>query len=260
MAPAQNQQELPPMSDRSEREASVDSVHGGEVKPVGDNSSPISAPSPATPLTETSTSSRPSKKRKQLHEHEDEHSDSDSDYEYFKILKGPSLRDPTEIPIITTNTAGERKLLWAKMDTGADVNIIAEKIVQRLGKSGDIQASTEDGFNVKEIGGNKIVVDRKIILSFWAGKKNRECQDVEFWIPSQENDTDTDGVHDVLLGWKELSRHHMVMIDPEFLNEAEEGLEVLAKRAEEECPERPTKAICLGVKSPQIKHSGSVRR
>jgi hypothetical protein len=265
MAPSQEQREVSPFSNPSGQEESPESVHGGEVKPLENNSSPISAPSPATPLTEISKPSQPSTKRKQLHEHEHGHPDSDSEHETIKIRKGhPSERDPTELPIITTNTSGERKILWAKMDTGADFNIIAEKIVQRLGRSSEIQVCPEAQFKVGEIGGNDITIDRKIVLSFWAGKKNRECRDVEFWVPKQESDTDTDGVYDVLLGWKELIKYHMVMTDPEFDNDAEEGLEVLAKSARDESSEdftqRPRKSICLGVKFSQVKHSGSVRR
>jgi hypothetical protein len=259
MAPSQKQQEVLPNLDCSNREESVDTTDGGEVKPIETNSSPIAASSPSTPNTEISKSSASPKKRKQLHEDEHENADSDSDYETLKVLKNPSDRDPTELPIITTTATGERKLLWAKMDTGADVNIIAEKIISRLGRSNQIVTSKEDQFQMLEIGGNNITVDRKITLTFRAGKKNKECRDVEFCIPRQDNDTDTDGVADVLLGWKELRRFHMVMIDPDFCNDAEEGLEVLAKRAQEECPERPTKAICLGTKFPQVK-TGSVRR
>jgi hypothetical protein len=263
MARPQDHQEVPPVSDRFEREDSVESPRGGAVKPTEANSSPVSAPSPSTPDTETSEPAYPSKKRKQLHqsEHDNEHTDSDSDYEWIRVPKGdPDVRDPTELPIIMENISGERKLLWAKMDTGADVSIIAEKIVERLGLTSEIKLSDEK-IGISEIGGNSIAIDRKITLTFWAGKKNRECLDVDFFIPKQDLDTDTDGVPDVLLGGSVLAKHHMVMVDPEFKNGPTPGLEVLAKRACEESSGRRTKSVCLGVKYAQVRSSGgSVRR
>jgi hypothetical protein len=259
MAPSLEHQEFSPVLDHTERPESPDSVQGGEVKSIEGNASPISTPSLSTPLTETSKTTVPSKKRKHMHESEHDHSESDSEYETCKILKGdPSKRDPTELPIVMTNAAGERKVLWAKMDTGADFNLLAETTILRLGRSSEIQAADEE--NVVEMGGNKITLDRKITLSFRAGRNNRECVDVEFLIPRQESDTDTDGVSDCVLGWKELNKHHMVTIDIEFTNDAEPGLEILAKSAREECPGGPRKGIFLVTKCPQIRTSGSVRR
>jgi len=178
--------------------------------------------------------------------------DSDSDYESVKILKGPpSRRDPIELPIIAKHgDSGERKLLWAKMDTGADVNLIAAKVVERLGLQSKITASNLD---LREIGGNDVQIDRKVTISFWAGRKNTYYQDVEFLIPIETEDTDTDGLPDVLLGFPELMKRHMIMIDPEFCNDPEEGLEVIAKRACEEIEGESVKAVfVLGTKFPQV--------
>src|SRR5262249_19208797 len=74
---------------------------------------------------------------------EAEDNDSDPEYESVKILKGhPSLRDPIELPIIAKHAdTGERKTLWAKMDTGSDANIIVEKVVERLGLQSKIISS-----------------------------------------------------------------------------------------------------------------------
>jgi hypothetical protein len=263
MALRNDNKEASPFSDRSEREERVDSPLGGAVKPVEAKSSPVPAASPSTPNTETSQSAEPSKKRKHLQEpeHESDSTDSGSEYETILVRKGhPKHRDPTELPIITKNTSGERKLLWAKMDTGADMNLIAEKIVERLGLTSEIKQS-DISVELGEIGGNSITIDRKITLTFWAGKKNRECRDVEFYIPKQDVDTDTDGVPDILLGGSELAKHHMVMVDPEFENDPEAGLEVLARRASEEASGRRTKSVCLAVKSTQVRYTGgSVRR
>jgi hypothetical protein len=174
-----------------------------------------------------------------------------------KVLKGdPEVRNPTELPIIATTSTGERKVLWAKMDTGADINIIAEKLVHKLGRALEIEpVPTSIDIKVHEIGGNEIVIDRKITLSFHAGRKSILCKDVEFWIPQQDGeDTDIDGIPDVLLSLPELIKYHMIMVDPDFCNEPEDGLEVLAKRAKDES-EKP--AICLlPTKYPQIRVRG----
>jgi len=235
---------------RSKRKDSLHST-GGAVKPYHAKETPASPDTAtSTPITQYTDSPDSSKKRKH------EQIDSDSEYEHIRVLKGkPSARDPTELPIVATTANGERKIIWAKMDTGADINIIAEKLVDRLGRTADIEpvSPVEDKLEIREIGGNEITIDRKIKLSFRAGRKHVLCEDVEFWIPRQEMDTDTDGVADVLLGWRELAKHHMVMIDPDFCNDPEDGLEVLSRPARDEA-DKP--AICLGTKYPQVRVKG----
>ncbi len=136
------------------------------------------------------------------------------------------------------------------MDTGADVNIIAAKVVERLGLHSKITASNYD---LQEIGGNGVQINRKVILSFWAGRKHVYCEDVEFLIPVDAKDTDTDGLPDVLLGLPELRKRHMIMIDPDFCNDPEEGLEIIAKRGCDEVEGELPKAIFLGKKYPPVK-------
>jgi len=233
-----------------EDENSSGSNLGGEVRPIDRKDSLIPSIDQLAASSKYNKAPRSSKKRKQYS------LDSDSEHEMVKIRKGDAhLRDPTELPIIATASSGERKTLWAKMDTGADLNIITDKLIARLGLTNDIEpVNTGDGYEIREIGGNEIAIDRKITLSFTAGRKNIICKDVEFWIPRQEGvDTDNDGVTDVLLGLPELLKHHMVTVDPDFCNEPEEGLEVLSKRAREEA-DKPM--ICLGTKYPQIRVRG----
>jgi len=224
---------------------------GGAVRSHDEKPYRTTSTAPSTPPTEYTKSSGPSKKRKQ------DQIDSDSEYETIKVLKGDAnVRNPTELPIIATTSTGERKVLWAKMDTGADVNIIAEKLVHKLGRAHEIEpVPTSTGLTVHEVGGNEIAIDRKITLSFSAGRKSILCKDVEFWIPQQDGvDTDKDGVPDVLLSLPELIKYHMVMVDPDFCNEPEDGLEVLAKRARDEA-EKPA-ICCLPTKYPQIEVRG----
>jgi hypothetical protein len=232
----------PKNTERTENEDLSEVVSSGAVKPA-----PVEKGS--TKAATYSNSSPPSSKK---HIIGAEDNDSDPEYESVKILKGhPSLRDPSELPIIAKHAvSGERKILWAKMDTGADVNVIAAKVVERLGLQSKITTSNLD---LREIGGNDVQIDRKVTLSFWAGRKNAYCQDVEFVIPVEAEDTDTDGLPDVLLGFPELRKRHMIMIDPDFCNDPEEGLEVIAKRACEEIEGEAPPSIFLGTKYPQIK-------
>ena len=216
-------------------------------------STPTSETSTTTAVTASSDSPVATKKRRTSKKVVKEiHSDTDSDYETIKVRKGhPSLRDPSELPIITKAKNGSRKVLWAKMDTGADVNIMAAKVVERLGLTHRIEKCDTA---LREIGGNGVNIDRQIVLNFWAGRKNTYCRKVEFCIPSQVQDTDSDGVADVLIGLPELRKYHMVMVDPDFCNDPEEGLEILAKRAREEVSDDDeVKGVFLGTKYPQVK-------
>lgn len=205
---------------------------GREVLPIDqDNSStPSIKPSPSS--NEPTNISASSKKRKA------ECLEIDSDYEAVGMKKGnPQDRNPTEMPLIVTNSTGKAKVLWAQMDTGADMNIIAEKLVAKLGFSRLIEpvSPTSGTTEATDIGGKSIDIDRKISITFTAGRKNIICKDVEFRIPRQDVvDTDQDGLPDVLLGLPELLKYHMITVDPDFCNEPEEGLEILAKRAIDE--------------------------
>lgn len=101
----------------------------------------------------------------------------------FYLVRGdPQVRDPTELPIIVHDSDNERKVLWAKMDTGADLNIIGMKYIDKLGFSHLIQGtqSSSSALHIAEIGGKTIDIARKISLSFTAGRKNTVCQDIEF--------------------------------------------------------------------------------
>jgi hypothetical protein len=248
-----SQVELPKTPVEVEKNASTaepaSTSNGGAVQSI-----PTSEASTSTAITEPADPPVITKKLKvrEFKEERCSHCDSDSEYEPVKVLKGcPKVRDPTELPVITENHGGERKILWCKMDTGADVNIVSFKVIERLGFTNLIEGCES---SLREIGGNGIHINRKIVLSFWAGRKNHHCKNVVFFIPSEEQDTDHDGVADVLLGMPELRKHHMVMVDPDFCNDPEDGLEVLAKRACEEVPDaEEVKGIFLGTKYPQIK-------
>jgi hypothetical protein len=236
-----------------QNEVESGSIHkfSGSVPHIEDNSSTHSV-APSTPPTDFTSISASTKKRK------GECLDIDSDYESVMIRKGdPNVRNPTELPLVVTNSTGERKILWAKMDTGADMNVTTEKLIAKLGFTDLVQyvPPTSGALKVAEIGGKSIDIDRKISFSFTAGRKNTVCQDVEFWIPRQDSiDTEDDGVPDVLLGLPELIKYHMITVDPDFCNEPEEGLEVLAKKGSDEA-DRPV-ILLSRTKYPQISVRG----
>jgi hypothetical protein len=235
---------------RSKKRPSEESIEavssGGPVKSTATDMQSSASPDVAPPQPALSGQSANTDKPVVVHEESDS-----SDYETIKVLKGhPSRRDLSELPIIAEHyKTRERKVLWAKMDTGADVNVIAAKTVQRLGLSSKI---TDSHIDLGEIGGNKVEIDRKVAISFWAGRKHHFCEKVEFFIPKEVQDTDTDGLPDVVLGLHELKKRHMIMIDPDFANEPEEGLEVIARRAAEEVEGDLPPAIFLGKKYPQV--------
>ena len=230
---------------KTSRRASDDTIEGMAGGPVQSQDEAVT--SSMTPTKYSATPSHLSKKRKQ----DMVQDESDPEYETIKVRKGhPSLRDPSELPIIVEHGySGQRKVLWAKMDTGADVNVMAAKVVERLGLSSKI---TKSHIGLGEIGGNGVDLDQKISISFWAGRKNLFCEEVDFFVPKEQRDTDADGIPDVLLGLPELRKHHMITVDPDFANEPEEGLEVLAKRAEDEGNGERQPAIFLGKKYPQV--------
>lgn len=238
----------PKIHDQVDNESVSSLKYGGKVQPIKDSNSSTHSITQSSPPTEYTLNSPSTKKRKQVC------LEIDSDHEIVGMKKGHARhRDPTELPLIIKNSTGERKTLWAKMDTGAGLNVTTEKLIAKLGLTHLIQdlSSSSGSVKVGEIGGKEIEIDRKISLSFKAGRKSILCKDVEFWIPRQENiDTDEDGVPDVLLGLPELLRYHMITVDPDFCNEPEEGLEVLARKGGEEA-DRPM--ILLGTKLKDVK-------
>ncbi|KKY17186.1 hypothetical protein UCRPC4_g05679 [Phaeomoniella chlamydospora] len=164
--------------------------------------------------------------------------DPKHEYEYYQVRKGhPKERDPLWFPVVTEYPAKNSYAnLWVKMDTGADVNLIAMGTVVDLGVVDQIRPwSPVDGKNIEEIGGNKFSICGCITLSFYAGHARRPFK-AEFLIPTDKEgiDNKTDGLPDVLVGWDFLINNHLLMVDVDYHNDVDDEYETLAVHTCEE--------------------------
>jgi hypothetical protein len=148
-----------------------------------------------------------------------------------------------EVEVITIPSFGLLLL------TGTEVNVMAAKAVKRLGISSKI---TKSHIGLGEIGGNGVGLHQKVSISFGMGRKSYFCEEVDFLVPKEKQDTDTGRLQDVLIGLPELRKHDMIAIDPDFANEPEEGLEHLAKRADDGVSKSCRRPSSYGKMYPQV--------
>lgn len=159
------------------------------------------------------------------------------DYDLFRVAKRkPEDVDviKAELPLTTVNHEGKDVTLWAKMDTGSDINTINRTTVNALlGHSAHrlMRAMTEDD-KCNLIGGKTFDAHYTINLSFSAGLSKKQFNDIKFIVV--EDGTDTDGVPNALLGYDHLWKYSMFQIDLEYCHDADPSLPVLADRAENE--------------------------
>jgi len=164
------------------------------------------------------------------------------DYDIFKVARyDPSKRNAAQLPIIATRWEDKAEVtLWAKMDTGADANVINRSTVNSL--LGDsiksaLRAVTLDDTQFALLGHHHFKATHYVHLSFRAGIHKKQFNSVRFYVvPDDWENPDSDGVPNVVLGFPFLKEHSMVMIDVDYHLEAEPGLEVLAPKAEDEVP------------------------
>ncbi|KAK4542024.1 hypothetical protein LTR36_007224 [Oleoguttula mirabilis] len=160
------------------------------------------------------------------------------DYDIFRVAhREPADRDQAELPLTATKPSGAQVTMWAKLDTGADVNTINLSTLEALlGEAlahKRMRTMTARQFDL--IGDNHFDAKHSVDLDFVAGKSKKAFHKVNFIvIPDNAETADTDGVPNVLLGLPFLQESHMLMIDVEYCCDAEEGLPVIAKKAEEE--------------------------
>lgn len=196
--------------------------------------------------------------------------DCHEEYEFIRVLKKrnydifrvprrqPSDRDTAELPLTATKSDGTRVTLWAKLDTGADVNTVNQSTLEAL-LGHDVarkrmRSMTEEQFNM--IGDTHMTASHSIDLDFVAGASKKSFSKVNFIvIPDDTAKSSTDGVPNVLLGLPFLQQESMLMIDIEYCNAAEEGLPVIADKASNECDEP---AGILPVKL--VRRPGIIRR
>lgn len=162
-----------------------------------------------------------------------------------------SERDPTVLPLIASKSSGEKVTIWAKMDTGANKNLISLALIRKLGRASDIR--DHGCVCMHEMDGKTFQITQAITLDFEAGYlQNRFSSDffiigheninlldrpstldmqkpIQNTCPSAEAQalTSTVVVPDILLGEPFLRMSHALMTDVEFQNPADPRYEVL---------------------------------
>lgn len=158
-----------------------------------------------------------------------------------------SERDPTVLPLTASKSNGEKVTMWAKMDTGANKNLISLCLIHKLGRATDIR--DHDRVCMHEIGGRSFNISQAITLDFEAGYlqnrfsseffiighenidlPDRPTPDIQNPIPNTDSMTeeqDPTVLPDILLGEPFLRDSHALMTDIEFQNPADPRYEVL---------------------------------
>lgn len=162
-------------------------------------------------------------------------------YDLFRVVKSePQDRDihKAQLPLTATRHDGAQVTLWAKMDTGADPNMINHSVLHALlgdGLQKHLRHMTEEEYNL--IGANTFGAKQAVKLSFFAGHSKKRFENIHFIVINDAGDVERanhDGVPNVLLGWEFLQEHSMLQIDVEYCNPADPALPVLADKAENE--------------------------
>jgi hypothetical protein len=159
--------------------------------------------------------------------HDDE---ADDNYEYIRLPKkrdfdiitaahsDPTARTTSNLPLIATRYPDKAQVtLWAKLDTGADVNVINRSTIKSL--LGDkfrsaIHPLTVDERDFVMLGDTRLHPTHYVLLTFQAGRSKTTFEKEKFYVVHDTwGDSDTDGVPNVVLGWTFLLKNHVVLID-----------------------------------------------
>ncbi|KAF1983080.1 hypothetical protein K402DRAFT_339258 [Aulographum hederae CBS 113979] len=196
---------------------------------------------------------------------------SDPEYEYIRIPKqrdfdllpvtkdsSPKDRDTANLPLIGTRVSdGASVTMWAKLDTGAGANVINRTTVAAL--LGDSARSVMRPPTFAELefgllGHQNLKPSFCVQLDFQAGRGRRRFEKIRFYVIEDDwEDSEGDGVPNVVLGYDFLKEHHMVMIDFEYHHDADPALEVIAPKAEDEKPGSRSLGPILYPNAPGIK-------
>lgn len=189
---------------------------------------------------------------------------NDPEYEYIKLPKKrsydlfkvsrlqPQERDSAELPLVVLReTDGQDVTMWAKMDTGADSNVINRSTMDAIfgtdnaeKKLRTLTLAEKGDFSL--VGNNKFSATHYAILDFRAGLSNKRFETVRFIvIPDDWQDPNGDGVPNVILGYPFLRENSMMMIDLDYHQDADPALEVVAERAESE--KQGSRAILINI-------------
>jgi hypothetical protein len=159
--------------------------------------------------------------------HDDE---ADDNYEYIRLPKKrdfeiitaahnePTLHTTSNLPLVATRHPDKAQVtLWAKLDTGADVNVINRSTIKSL--LGDHAKTAIHPLTIAErdfvmLGDAHLKPTHYVLLTFQAGRSKKTFEKEKFYVVDDTwGDPDTDGVPNVVLGWTFLLKNHVVVID-----------------------------------------------
>ena len=178
------------------------------------------------------------------------------EYDLFRVARhAPEDRNKAAMPLVAVRDDGQHVTMWAKMDTGADANLINQStLAALLGLEYRRNLAPNTMNEAKEyvsMGNNKVATFHHVKLSFTAGLSSRKFENVRFEVVADDwENPNGDGIPNVVLGLGFIEDHNMMMIDLEYHCDADPKLPVIAQRAEDEAP---GSARILITKHPQTK-------
>lgn len=156
----------------------------------------------------------------------------------FRVARrAPEERDTAEVALTATKFDGTKATLYAKLDSGSDVNCINKSTVEALlGESAHKHMrhlTAEEKFSF--LAGKEWTATHSINLDFTAGSSRRAFHRINFIVVEDDPETaNIDGLPNVLLGLPLLMENSMLMIDVDYCNEPDPKLPVLASKASTE--------------------------
>jgi hypothetical protein len=184
-------------------------------------------------------------------------------YDLFRVARQkPEKRNQAALPLTATrHDDGKDVIMWAKMDTGADANLINRSTLHELlGSSFEsaLQPNTmSQPKDFESMGNMHFETTHHVKLNFRAGVSQREFSHVRFDVVHDDwADPNGDGIPNVLLGVKFVTDHSMMMMDVEYYHDADPDLEVIAQKAEDENPRQARILITKFPQRPGIQRPG----
>ncbi|TKA34278.1 hypothetical protein B0A50_00258 [Salinomyces thailandicus] len=158
-------------------------------------------------------------------------------YDLFKVPRAdPIERNAANVALTSLRYNGERVALYAKMDTGSDINLINRSTLEQLyGPTTRTRLRRMPREDFALLGENFFSATHSVDLTFTAGRANKEFNDMNFVVVQDDPELSAqDGLPNVVLGWPTLKEHSMVMIDFDLHAPVDAKLPLLAAEAEEE--------------------------
>lgn len=159
----------------------------------------------------------------------------------FEVVAVPGTgcgdRGTAHVPLTAIAKDTQTKVvMWAKMDTGADANLIHLSTLHKLlGDETESSMRLMRGNDFNLIGSKTFRATHYVELDFWTGRSRKRFEKIPFVVVQDDpNLSNKDGVPNVILGWPTLHKESMLVVDFEYILEADPELRVIATRSEEE--------------------------